>query len=456
MNNFLLVAISLLLLTMSAVSYPDGAITSLVVLLAIVIIVSLIRKNFENSRFVLNVFILGLLLRLCFGLLLHMYDLRDVFAGDAETYNYTGARLAEIWQGLTVPNDVATWRAMKAQNFDIGWGMFYFVGIIYYIFGANILLAQSICGVIGACLAPMIYYCSKQIYNNDRVAKVAALLVTFIPAFIIWTSQLLKDGLIVFLLLVVMTVVIQLQKKFSFAALFILILSLIGILSLRSYIFYMVVFSVVGSFFVGSGSSGRAIARNVAFVLILGLTLTYLGVIRNAGSELGRYSSLQEIQHVRGALVDTADSGYGEDLDVSTPIGALTAIPVGFTYLMLAPFPWQAQKINQILILPEMFLWWAFIPFLIAGIWYTLKNRLITAIPILVFTLMLTIAYSIFQGNVGMAYRQRTQIQIFLFIFIAVGWSMIQERSENKIIKRQINEERLRRKLKARSLEIES
>jgi hypothetical protein len=45
---------------------------------------------------------------------------------------------------------------------------------------------------------------------------------------------------------------------------------------------------------------------------------------------------------------------------------------------------------------------------------------------------MLTLAYSIFLGNIGTAYRQRTQIQVFLFMFIAVGWTLWQERSENK------------------------
>jgi len=60
------------------------------------------------------------------------------------------------------------------------------------------------------------------------------------------------------------------------------------------------------------------------------------------------------------------------------------------------------------------------------------KHRLRIAFPILIFTLMLTIAYSIFQGNVGTAYRQRTQIQVFLFIFISVGYVLRQEKRENR------------------------
>ena len=79
-----------------------------------------------------------------------------------------------------------------------------------------------------------------------------------------------------------------------------------------------------------------------------------------------------------------------------------------------------------------MLLWWACLPVLVMGLWFTLKTRLRTSIPILLFSLMLTLGYSIFQGNVGTAYRQRAQIQVFLFMFIAVGWTLILEKRENK------------------------
>ncbi|HAF12575.1 MAG TPA: hypothetical protein DCK99_02505 [Blastocatellia bacterium] len=45
---------------------------------------------------------------------------------------------------------------------------------------------------------------------------------------------------------------------------------------------------------------------------------------------------------------------------------------------------------------------------------------------------MLTIAYSVFQGNVGTAYRQRAQLLVFYFIFVAVGFVLLQEKREEK------------------------
>ena len=99
---------------------------------------------------------------------------------------------------------------------------------------------------------------------------------------------------------------------------------------------------------------------------------------------------------------------------------------------MFAPFPWQANNLRQAITIPEVLVWWAIMPMMIAGIWYSVRHRLRKAFPILIFSLMLTLAYSIFSGNVGTAYRQRTQIQVFLFIFIGVGWTIYQERRDDR------------------------
>ena len=79
-----------------------------------------------------------------------------------------------------------------------------------------------------------------------------------------------------------------------------------------------------------------------------------------------------------------------------------------------------------------MVAWWASFPLLIVGIWFTIKYRFRQALPILLFTTMLTLAYSIFQGNVGTAYRQRSQILVFYFIFVAVGAVLLKERQEDR------------------------
>ena len=69
---------------------------------------------------------------------------------------------------------------------------------------------------------------------------------------------------------------------------------------------------------------------------------------------------------------------------------------------------------------------------LILGLWFSIKYRLRMIAPILIFTTMLSLAYSVFQGNVGTAYRQRAQLLVFYFIFAAVGYVLVLEKREEK------------------------
>lgn len=432
---------------LAVTSFPDGAVSVLLIMTFSIPIIALIRKYSSDKDIVANIFLIGLIARISLGIFIHTFDLRNIMGPDAAFYHEVGKRLSEIWWGMNVPDDILTQKALFPGN--SGWGMNYIVAGIYMVFGPGILVSQSFCGVVGALTAPMTYYCSERVFNNKRVSRYAALFIALFPSFVVWSSQLLKDGLIIFLLVCIMTALLQLQRKISFSVFIALLTALFGIFALRFYIFYMIAIAVVGSFFIGTGHTKQSIVRNFVIVALLGIFLTYFGVANNASKELETYGSLERMQLSRKDLSQSADSGFGKDLDVSTFSGAIEALPTGLVYLFFAPFPWEISKLSQLTVMPETLLWWAFIPFLIIGLKYTITTRFRSALPILVFSLMLTILYSLFQGNVGMLYRQRTQIQVFLFMFIAVGVALIQEKRENEKLKRQIKQDQLMGKLKS-------
>jgi hypothetical protein len=154
-------------------------------------------------------------------------------------------------------------------------------------------------------------------------------------------------------------------------------------------------------------------------------------VTRYADAQIAKYASLETIQRSRNDLA-RAGSGFGQEVDVSTTQGAIATIPLGLVYLLFAPFPWQLASLRQSITFPEMIIWWASFPLLVLGIWYSIKYRLRQISPILIFTTMLSLAYSVFQGNVGTAYRQRAQLLVFYFIFVAVGFVLLKERREDR------------------------
>ena len=79
-----------------------------------------------------------------------------------------------------------------------------------------------------------------------------------------------------------------------------------------------------------------------------------------------------------------------------------------------------------------MVVWWLSFPALCAGLWYAIRFKFRQVSAILVFTTMLTLAYSVFQGNVGTAYRQRAQVLVFYFIFVAIGYELFLEKRDDQ------------------------
>jgi hypothetical protein len=380
----------------------------------------------SHGKFLLNIFIWGLLIRLIIGSLIFAYRGQEFFGGDAMTYDFLGNTQLSAWWG-------DNYAQLVLKNRVSGWGMGYYVGAIYLVIGRNMLATQYVNAVLGAITAPIIFVCAQEVFNNVRVSRLATLAVAFFPSLILWSSQGLKDGPIVFLLALTILATLKLGKKLTFKYMVVLICSLSALLTLRFYLFYMIIAAVGGAFVVGSQAlTTSSFVRQFVILIALGLALTYLGVTRYAGVQLENFGNLERIERSRKDAAESANSGFGENADVSTSSGAISNVPLGLVYLFFAPFPWQVGSLRQMITLPEMIVWWASFPMLVLGTWFSIKYKLRVITPILIFTTMLSLAYSIFQGNVGTAYRQRAQLLIFYFIFAGVGYVLVLEKREEK------------------------
>ncbi|HYO99635.1 MAG TPA: glycosyltransferase family 39 protein [Pyrinomonadaceae bacterium] len=381
----------------------------------------------HDKEFMLQLFAAALFVRVLVATGIYMLRLQAFFGGDSLGYDQLGLWIIEGWQGN------AEFENVTERYSSGGWGLGYVVAVVYSLVGRNSLAVQYVNGVIGAATAPLAYLCAQHMFENKRVSRLTAVLVAFFPSLVLWSSQVLKDGPIVFLLVAAMLATLKLSEGLSVKFFAMLVFALFGLLSLRFYVFYMAIAAAGGALLIGVRPpvGPGSVIRQMAIVVALGLSMTYLGVLRTATAQFETYANLERVQRSRSDLA-SYESGFGRDVDVSTTEGALQAIPLGMVYLLFAPFPWQLANLRQSITLPEMFIWWASFPLLVMGIWFTLKYRMRPALPILIFTTMLTLAYSIFQGNVGTAYRQRSQLLVFYFIFVSVGAVILKERREDR------------------------
>jgi hypothetical protein len=435
--------IGLLLVVSSALVWllptmAPGALVMCAVVSAPTILI--LARTPDERTFLFRLFLVGLLVRIVLASIIYMGHMEEFFGGDAITYDIFGQSLL---QGLYGDD----YHMQKYQSFIASgagaWGMLYLVAGVYEMVGRNLFAVQLVNASIGAATGIVVYYTGMSLFNNLRVAKLAALLVTFFPSLILWSSQALKDGLIILALAMAILATLRLMEKITATYVVVITVSLLTLLSLRFYIFYMMTAAVAGSFIMGMKTlSAQSFLHRFVAVAAIGLAFTWFGVLQYAGNQFDRFANLKQIQMSRQDQAE-AGSGFGKDVDITTTEGALTVIPLGVVYLLFAPFPWQFSTLRQSITLPEMIVWWFCFPLLVLGMWYSIKHRLRQVSPIVIFTSMLTLVYSVFQGNVGTAYRQRSQLLVFYFIFVAVGAIIMKERAENRRLQAQMAKQEL-------------
>ena len=333
--------------------------------------------------------------------------------GDSETYDVFGAAIADSWSHGTA---TTSWTATVEGK--VNRGFIYFVAAVYYLFGRNVILVQFLNGIIGA-LTPIVILELGLLLYNRRVATTAMLLTAFFPQMIFWSAALYKDPVVMLAIAANILAVFRLRVRMSAYWLVVYLATAAALVFLRFYIFYAIAAATLAGA-VARHRRGMMLGFATQIALLAGLLTLF--VYTPVGQEILMNSRFLDLQLLNQSRVDLAraGSGFAAGADVSSIGGILSVLPVGLAHILFAPFPWTIANLRQALALPDVLMWYALVPALLRGIFYA-HRRLRETMPILVFTTALTLAYSAFLGNAGTAYRQRTQVMMFYFLFVADG-----------------------------------
>lgn len=379
------------------------------------------RSPDESERVFLIYLYLGtVFVRWAVGIVILLSGYLEFFGGDQLTYDTWGWGLAQAWAG-TLQN--TKWVYDRMRGYSGTNGMYYWVAVLYSIFGHSQIIAMICQSAIVSFTPILTYKISFLLYGSRKAARYASLLVAFLPSMVIWSSLLLKDPVIIFLLCTTVYCALKTQRELQYVYIIPATLAMLPILSIRAYVFYFILFSLAASYFMsrfGSKLSLRAYLARLCGIAVIGCALFAIGFDEIVAAQL-KTNVLEKIQSSRTDLARSGYSGFGTSAKVSTIQDALAFMPTGITYLVLAPFPWQGGGLRQMLALPEQVVWYALFPFFIIGMIYTARRHLRDALIIFLFVVQLTCFYGIFVGNVGTAHRQRTQVFVFYLIFTAAG-----------------------------------
>ena len=408
--------------------FLDGFLAVIVAGILSVVVLYQVRVRSEPSErlFLVRVLLWTLLLRFALAIVLNIFAADSAFAaafwGDSGTYDIGGYQLSLMWSGESMA-------AGYLSRMVSGYGWAYFVGAIYFVFGRNQLLVQLLNGLIGAITVLVIYAIAARLFGRPT-ARWAALFMAFFPQMVFWSTGMYKDPAVLLCIAVAMYAAIGLRDRPSPGMIVLFVVAEVVLTMLRFYVAYFVFFGAIATFVFGKRrGTVRLVITYGVLVLVLYGALD-IAVRRETLEQQATYLTLERLQTTREDQAMWGKSGFGQEYDVSTPTGALAALPIGLAYLLFAPFPWAVSSVRQLLVLPETLVWYALMPAFVRGLSFAIKKHFRAVLPIVVFATSLTVAYAIMQGNVGTAYRQRTQVSMFFFIFMAVG---IVERRRRRI-----------------------
>ncbi len=346
------------------------------------------------------------------AILIHLFAAPGLFAPDEQTYDIRGELLAKYWRG-EIPVDPTPSFQGETK------GYYYIVAALYFPLGQFPLLPKLLNAWIGSLAVLELFRLTRLIGGTEKAALRAATFLAFFPSMILWSSLLVRDVWVQWLLTRLAREMAELKGRMIPSRMISAVFLIWGLTQFRSYLLYAAVGPFVLSFLIGRSN----IVRNLVLGSALALGLVYFGA-RSGGVE-GKIQTLDlvELQRLRSWSSSTAvaESAFASDADVSTVQGALTFLPVGLAYFFFAPFPWQIGSIRQSLAIPEALYFYTLVPGIIGGILFLFRKRLVDSIGVLLVTMTVTFGYAIGQGNVGTLYRHKAQVIGFYYAFAAIG-----------------------------------
>ncbi len=326
---------------------------------------------------------------------------------------------------------------------------------LYKLFGSTHLVGQIFLGLVGACAAALVTLLAARVTSRDR-AMAAGIAMAALPSLVLWSSVVLKDGL-VWLLLVVMAILVAALGKGTSRDTYLclagsaLCLALLGFLRIPSVI--IAAWAMALAVWIPRGSRSPVVRGSALVMLALVPWLLGLGV---AGGTVIRGAETLDDQRAR--LAEGAESAIVTPISERTPsTGGTTVVngtpypggsgttgatpgvtptsgsqpppppppppgttedaltvnlrhlPRGLWTILVEPVPWRDTESRSMTYAKmETVLWYPLLALAVLGAPVALRRLDIFAFPLL--TLGATVlAYSLAEGNIGGAYRHRSE-----------------------------------------------
>jgi 4-amino-4-deoxy-L-arabinose transferase-like glycosyltransferase len=308
----------------------------------------------------------------------------------------------------------------------------YMMGLFYHIFGYQVQAARLIGVILNIISFLTLFYLGKFMFGRSA-GKTASAIFAFFPSIMAWSVAIGTDSLAILCILAYLNSLVRLTKGFSAGQFFIAVFAAISLMSVKHYIFILLVLVAVITFLVillGRYSSAR---RATLILLIICVpALFYLSTNRAMTCWIDDISN--KLVSDQGAFAALDDGGYftypthcykgfGHNM-----ADIVLGYANGMRYAVFAPFPWKIESRLQLMAYPQMAIWYFMLPFIILGMYLAIKGKNIGNIPIISYLILVFSIFALAEANVGALFRHRDMATPFCLIYFSVGAEWVRQK----------------------------
>jgi hypothetical protein len=287
---------------------------------------------------------------------------------------------------------------------------------VYTIFGHETLLARFVFALVGTLFVFNVYRLGIAVHGQT-VGSYAAAFSAIFPYWLYLSAIFYRDMLIMLVLSQLLLVVIRLadRKQPVFNAVSAGFLSVLSVVLRPENIVPVAVTVSIGCYYYLRARQprlGKAVGGGLLTTTILGGNVLNVIKISNVTDRLN-------------FLVEGVSSGSGAYLTtVFFPnlTSVISFVPIGTTYFLLVPFPWQIHNmLAGLAFVQNAVFWYPTVVLTLLGVPYLLSRRPVAAVVLLGFLISGIVPYGIVERNMGPALRHRSQFQIVFVLFASIA-----------------------------------
>ena len=361
--------------------------------------------------------------------------------GDSAYYTLRGYWMALDTQGVPVSDKIFT----AAYSRAYGWhGYTYIIALFHYVFGFSPIASKMMSCLYGSLNGVLTYVIMKR-FVSGKTAKLASILVVFLPSTLLWSITNLKDTFLAFTILVAIWSFNNIVAKNKIRSFLILLMASVAILSsIRTFIMmFFLAAAAVSAFFVLPRP--RAVTKIIIASVMLIISLLVIhhsaddptGFPRNMicralsvhqasvnvpGSE---YKVMEDKYYIidRGYLKKGLPD-YCHYLYPKQYFSYFKYFRVMFSSLihfMYEPFPWNVDTKLKLFAYPQIVMWYLITPFVGIGILFMLFHRWKYALILFTSLVVISSGTALCMGNIGTVFRLRDMTSPIFLMLAAAG-----------------------------------